>query len=217
MGATAAGIYTVALAELGERFSGHELVTGTASFSTMWGMGALAGRWRRAGPLRASGRMAYPSPWRRSSSSSSSPPSSGHEGPAAAPHEPDVFSYGAGVLFVAAGAACWSLAARWCASPTGIDVWQIIFYRSLDRAGLHGHLAGLPLPRRLRPAHARGRCQRRDRRGGDRHGGAHLRHRPVLHDGGGGDLHDRRLALPLRHPRTTGSCASAFRPSPGSR
>jgi predicted branched-subunit amino acid permease len=33
----------VALAELGERFSGHELVTGTAAFSTMWGFGALAG------------------------------------------------------------------------------------------------------------------------------------------------------------------------------
>lgn len=43
MGAASAGIYTVALAELGERFSGHELVTGTASFSTMWGVGALAG------------------------------------------------------------------------------------------------------------------------------------------------------------------------------
>ena len=42
-GATSAGIYTVALGELGERFSGHELVTGTASFSTMWGIGALAG------------------------------------------------------------------------------------------------------------------------------------------------------------------------------
>jgi MFS family permease len=43
MGATAAGIYTVALGELGERFSGHELVTGTAAFSTMWGLGALVG------------------------------------------------------------------------------------------------------------------------------------------------------------------------------
>lgn len=43
MGATAAGIYTVALGELGERFSGHELVTGTAAFSTVWGLGALAG------------------------------------------------------------------------------------------------------------------------------------------------------------------------------
>jgi len=42
-GATSAGIYTVALAELGDRFSGHELVTGTASFSTTWGVGALAG------------------------------------------------------------------------------------------------------------------------------------------------------------------------------
>lgn len=42
-GAASAGIYTVALAELGERFSGHELVTGTASFSTSWGSGALAG------------------------------------------------------------------------------------------------------------------------------------------------------------------------------
>jgi len=42
-GAASAGIYTVALAELGDRFSGHELVTGTASFSTAWGSGALAG------------------------------------------------------------------------------------------------------------------------------------------------------------------------------
>ena len=42
-GAASAGIYTVALGELGERFSGHELVTGTASFSTTWGLGALAG------------------------------------------------------------------------------------------------------------------------------------------------------------------------------
>ena len=43
MGATSAGIYTVALGELGERFSGHDLVAGTAAFSTMWGLGALAG------------------------------------------------------------------------------------------------------------------------------------------------------------------------------
>jgi MFS family permease len=42
-GAASAGIYTVALASLGERFSGHELVTGTASFSTTWGVGALIG------------------------------------------------------------------------------------------------------------------------------------------------------------------------------
>ena len=42
-GAASAGIYTVSLSELGDRFSGHELVTGTASFSTTWGAGALAG------------------------------------------------------------------------------------------------------------------------------------------------------------------------------
>jgi MFS family permease len=48
-GAASAGIYTLALAELGERFSGHELVAGTAAFSTMWGgaalIGALLGGW----------------------------------------------------------------------------------------------------------------------------------------------------------------------------
>lgn len=42
-GAASAGIYTMALAELGERFSGHQLVAGTAAFSTMWGAAALFG------------------------------------------------------------------------------------------------------------------------------------------------------------------------------
>ncbi len=42
-GAAAAGIYTVALADLGDRFSGHDLVTGTAAFSVTWGSGAFAG------------------------------------------------------------------------------------------------------------------------------------------------------------------------------
>ena len=42
-GAASAGIYTVSLAELGERFKGTELVSGTASFATMWGLGALFG------------------------------------------------------------------------------------------------------------------------------------------------------------------------------
>ncbi len=43
IGATSVGIYTVALAELGERFSGKELVTGTSAMSTTWGTGALFG------------------------------------------------------------------------------------------------------------------------------------------------------------------------------
>lgn len=48
-GAASAGIYTLALAELGDRFSGHELLAGTAAFSAMWGaaalFGALLGGW----------------------------------------------------------------------------------------------------------------------------------------------------------------------------
>lgn len=43
VGASSAGIYTIALAELGERFSGTDLVAGTAAMSTMWGGGALMG------------------------------------------------------------------------------------------------------------------------------------------------------------------------------
>lgn len=42
-GAASAGIYTLALAELGERFTGHELVAGTAAISTTWGAAALVG------------------------------------------------------------------------------------------------------------------------------------------------------------------------------
>lgn len=44
---------------------------------------------------------------------------------------PKQFSYGAGVLFVAAGAACWSLGGALVRLTDGIDVWQIIFYRSV--------------------------------------------------------------------------------------
>lgn len=43
VGASSVGIYTVALAELGERFTGAELVAGTAAMSTTWGTGALLG------------------------------------------------------------------------------------------------------------------------------------------------------------------------------
>ncbi len=43
MGAAGFGIYTVGLAELGDRFQGADLVAGTSAFSTMWGLGALIG------------------------------------------------------------------------------------------------------------------------------------------------------------------------------
>lgn len=42
-GASGFGIYTVGLAELGDRFSGRDLIAGTSAFSTMWGLGALIG------------------------------------------------------------------------------------------------------------------------------------------------------------------------------
>ena len=40
------------------------------------------------------------------------------------------FSYGAGVLFAAAGAACWSMAGGLVRLTEGVDAWQIVFYRS---------------------------------------------------------------------------------------
>ena len=43
MGAAGFGIYTVGLAELGDRFSGADLIAGTSSFTTAWGFGALTG------------------------------------------------------------------------------------------------------------------------------------------------------------------------------
>ena len=43
VGTTGYGVYTVALASLGNRFSGLELVAGTSSFAVVWGLGALIG------------------------------------------------------------------------------------------------------------------------------------------------------------------------------
>ncbi len=43
MGTTGYGVYTVSLTALGNRFSGTELVNGTASFAIVWGLGALLG------------------------------------------------------------------------------------------------------------------------------------------------------------------------------
>jgi MFS family permease len=43
VGATGYGVYTVSLTSLGDRFSGSELVNGSAAFAVMWGTGALFG------------------------------------------------------------------------------------------------------------------------------------------------------------------------------
>ena len=42
-GGAAFGVYTAALAELGDRFSGAMLLTGSAAFGLMWGVGGIAG------------------------------------------------------------------------------------------------------------------------------------------------------------------------------
>ena len=41
------------------------------------------------------------------------------------------FSYAAGVVFTAAGATCWSLGGALVRATQDVDVWQIIFYRSV--------------------------------------------------------------------------------------
>lgn len=43
IGAAGYGVYTVALASLGDRFSGIQLVNGAAAFASMWGLGAFIG------------------------------------------------------------------------------------------------------------------------------------------------------------------------------
>jgi len=43
IGATGYGIYTMALIELGNRFTGSALVAGNAAFAVMWGVGGIAG------------------------------------------------------------------------------------------------------------------------------------------------------------------------------
>ncbi len=42
-GAAGYGVYTVSLTSLGDRFSGLELIRGSAAFAVMWGVGALLG------------------------------------------------------------------------------------------------------------------------------------------------------------------------------
>jgi MFS family permease len=42
-GSAGYGVYTVSLKSLGDRFDGQELITGSATFSLVWGLGALLG------------------------------------------------------------------------------------------------------------------------------------------------------------------------------
>ncbi len=42
-GAAAFGIYTMAMSELGDRFTGSRLLAGSAAFAAMWGVGGIIG------------------------------------------------------------------------------------------------------------------------------------------------------------------------------
>ena len=60
MGTTGFGVYTVALALLGERFSGQALVAGAAAFAAMWGAGAIIGPPAAGGVIKFFGVEALP-------------------------------------------------------------------------------------------------------------------------------------------------------------
>lgn len=60
LGSAGFGIYTVALALLGERFDGDALIAGAAAFSTMWGIGAIAGPPAASAIIKAYGIESLP-------------------------------------------------------------------------------------------------------------------------------------------------------------
>jgi len=59
-GAAGYGVYTVSLKSLGDRFSGQELVNGTAAFGAMWGFGALFGSISGGWTMTLSSRYGLP-------------------------------------------------------------------------------------------------------------------------------------------------------------
>jgi len=60
MGTTGYGVYTVSLVALGNRFSGIELISGSASFTLVWGFGALLGSIGGGMAMLASGFYGLP-------------------------------------------------------------------------------------------------------------------------------------------------------------
>ena len=62
---------------------------------------------------------------------------------------PRAYSYPAGVAFVAAGALCWSMGGALVRASDSVDVWQIIFYRSLTLLVCMGLWLGLRFGRTL--------------------------------------------------------------------
>lgn len=60
IGTSSSGMYTVALSEVGERFTGRDLVTGTAAIASMWGAGALVGALLTGWTMQAFGPDGFP-------------------------------------------------------------------------------------------------------------------------------------------------------------
>lgn len=60
LGAASYGIYTMALIELGNRFTGSLLVTGNAAFALMWGLGGIAGPSGAGAVMELFGNAALP-------------------------------------------------------------------------------------------------------------------------------------------------------------
>jgi MFS family permease len=60
MGTCGYGVYTVSLVSLGSRFSGIELINGSASFAVVWGFGALLGSVSGGLTMLASGLLGLP-------------------------------------------------------------------------------------------------------------------------------------------------------------
>jgi MFS family permease len=60
LGASGFGIYTIGLAQLGDRFTGADLIAGTSAFSTVWGLGALTGSVACGLAMNALGPVGFP-------------------------------------------------------------------------------------------------------------------------------------------------------------
>ena len=60
LGALSYGAYTVALVELGDRFSGPMLVAGNSAFALSWGIGSMAGPLGTGGLMDVFGIQALP-------------------------------------------------------------------------------------------------------------------------------------------------------------
>jgi MFS family permease len=60
LGAVGYGVYTMALVELGDRFSGSALVAGNAAFALMWGVGGIVGPPGAGALMQAAGPIGLP-------------------------------------------------------------------------------------------------------------------------------------------------------------